>query len=74
MVPDSALVIVGDSLAVFVVGQDSIAHARSVTVGMRRNGLAEILRGLTAGEVVVISGAFGLNDGTRVVSAASPKP
>ncbi len=73
VVPDSALVVLGDSLSVFVVGPDSIAHARSVTVGLRRGGRAEILRGLNAGERVVTTGAFGLTDGMHVVlSAASP--
>jgi membrane fusion protein (multidrug efflux system) len=73
VVPDSALVVLGDSLAVFVVGADSVARARRVTAGVRRAGRAEILRGLTAGERVVTTGAFGLSDGMRVVpQAAAP--
>lgn len=67
VVSDSALVVVGDSLTVFVVGADSVAKARSVAVGVRRGGRAEILRGLSPGERVVVSGAFGLSDGTKVV-------
>ena len=67
IVPDSALVVVGDSLTVFVVSSDSTAHARAVGVGIRRAGRAEILRGLSPGERVVSSGAFGLSDGMKVV-------
>ena len=63
----------GDSLSVFVVGADSIAHAKTVAVGIRRGGRAEILRGLRPGERVVTSGAFGLSDGMRVIPAG-PAP
>ena len=74
VVPDSALVVVGDSLTVFVVEGDSVAHATSVTVGARRSGRAEILAGLSAGQRIVVSGAFGLVDGMKVVSADRVKP
>jgi len=74
VIPDSALVVIGDSMTVFVVEGDTIARARSVTVGTRRNGLAEILAGLRPGERVVVSGAFGLVDGMLVVPADSLKP
>ena len=71
VIPDSALVVLGDSLTVFVVGADSVAKARSVSVGVRRSGRAEIVRGLAPGERVVTTGAFGLTDGMRVVPTAS---
>ena len=74
IVPDSALVVLGDSLTVFVVSADSVAHARTVGVGIRRAGRAEILRGLSPGDRVVRSGAFGLSDGMKVVPAEPPKP
>jgi membrane fusion protein (multidrug efflux system) len=78
VIPDSALVVLGDSMSVFVVGADSIAHARSVSVGVRRAGRAEIVRGLNPGERVVTTGAFGLSDGMHVVltsgTAASVAP
>jgi membrane fusion protein (multidrug efflux system) len=67
VVPDSAIVVVGDSLSVFVVEGDTLARVRSVTVGARRGGRAEIKAGLKPGEVVVTSGAFGLTDGMKVV-------
>lgn len=73
VVPDSAIVVVGDSFSVFVVEGDTVARVRNVTVGSRRGGRAEIKAGLKAGEVVVTSGAFGLADGMRVVPAKPGK-
>lgn len=67
VVPDSAIVVVGDSFSVFVVEGDTVARVRSVTLGTRRGGRAEIRAGVRAGEVVVTSGAFGLADGMLVV-------
>jgi len=74
VVPDSAIVVVGDSMSVFVVEGDSLARVRSVTVGTRRAGRAEIKAGLKPGEVVVTSGAFGLTDGMRVVLSKPETP
>jgi RND family efflux transporter MFP subunit len=74
VIPDSALVVLGDSLSVFVVGPDSVAKARTVSVGVRRAGRAEIVRGLQPGERIVSSGAFGLTDGIRVVPTESAPP
>jgi membrane fusion protein (multidrug efflux system) len=74
VVPDSAIVVLGDSLAVFVVGADSVAKAHDVGVGTRRNGRAEILRGIAPGDRIVVSGAFGLSDGMKVVFGAPARP
>jgi RND family efflux transporter MFP subunit len=74
VVPDSAIVVVGDSMSVFVVEGDSVAKVRSVTVGARRGGRAEIKAGLKPGEVVVTSGAFGLTDGMHVVPSKAETP
>src|SRR2546422_898812 len=66
-VPVAALVPSGDGFRVFVVDSGGIAHARAVTVGARSESLAEVLTGLTAGETVVTTGAYGIEDGTKVV-------
>ena len=70
--PDSALVLAGDSTVVFVVGPDSIAHARTVTRGLRADGRTEIHGDVRPGDRVVTTGAFGLEDGMHVVPAAAP--
>jgi len=66
-VPMAALVPSGDGFQVFVVDSGGIAHVRVVTVGARSESLAEILAGLTAGETVVTIGAYGIEDGTKIV-------
>ena len=75
VVPDSTLVIVGDSQTIFIVGADSIAHARPVQVLARRQGRAAVHGDLHAGDRAVTSGAWGLADGMRVSPVqATPAP
>ena len=69
-VPVSALVPSGDRFQVFVVDSGGTAHTRAVTVGARNASLAEIVEGLSAGETVVTTGAYGIEDGTKIVRAA----
>ncbi len=69
-VPVAALVPSGDGFQVFVVDSGGIAHVRAVTVGARSESIAEILTGLTAGETVVTTGAYGIEDGTKIVRTA----
>jgi membrane fusion protein (multidrug efflux system) len=69
--PDSALVLAGDSTVVFIVGADSVAHARGVVIGLRADGRTEIRGDVRAGDRVVTTGAFGLEDGMHVVPPAA---
>jgi len=69
-VPVAALVPSADGFQVFVVDSGGVARARAVTVGARSQALVEILAGLTAGETVVTTGAYGIEDGTKVVRTA----
>ena len=71
VVPDSALVLVGGRLHVFVVGADSIARARPVVVGVRFGGRAQVTGALVAGDRVVTRGAYGLPDSVRVATAVA---
>jgi RND family efflux transporter MFP subunit len=66
-VPAAALVPAGDGYQVFVVDSASVAHARPVTVGARGETLVEIAQGLAAGETVVTRGAYGVEDGAKIV-------
>ena len=68
-VPDAALVPSGEGFRVFVVDTGSIAHAREVTVGGRAERRIWITNGLQAGDVVVAQGAYGIDDGARVLRA-----
>ncbi|MEP7227048.1 MAG: hypothetical protein ABI785_06785 [Gemmatimonadales bacterium] len=67
VVPDSALIMAGDSTTVFVVGPDSLVHQRIVTAGVRQGGRVAVKGPLAPGDRVVTTGAFGLQDGMRVV-------
>jgi multidrug efflux pump subunit AcrA (membrane-fusion protein) len=58
---------------VFVVGPDSVARGHSVVRGLRADGRTEIRGDVRAGDRVVTTGAFGLEDGMHVVPAA-PAP
>jgi membrane fusion protein (multidrug efflux system) len=69
--PDSALVLAGDSSVVFVVGDDSVAHQRTVDRGVRAGGRTEVRGDVRSGDRVVTTGAFGLQDGMHVVPAAA---
>src|SRR5258708_6059239 len=51
---------------VMVVGADSIAHERKVTVGVRQGARVQIASGLQEGDQVVTSGGLGLEDKAKV--------
>jgi HlyD family secretion protein len=49
-----------------VVGKDSLARERKVTVGVREGSRVQILSGVAAGEKVITSGGLGLDDKAKV--------
>lgn len=71
-VPLKALVPDGDGFKLFVVDDEGVAHARPVQVGARTDSIAEIIKGVTAGERFVTTGAFGVTDGARIVGGSAP--
>ncbi|HEY0785689.1 MAG TPA: efflux RND transporter periplasmic adaptor subunit [Acidobacteriaceae bacterium] len=67
LIPDSALVAVsGGSSYVMAIGADGVAHKRPVTTGIRDAGQAQVLSGLSETDTIVTTGAFTLEDGTKV--------
>jgi membrane fusion protein (multidrug efflux system) len=72
VVPVEALVPDSEGFKVFVVDKDGIAHARSIVVGGRTERLAEITQGVQAGETVVTEGAYGVEDGAKIVAPGQP--
>lgn len=72
--PGSALVFVGNTPTLFVVGADSIARARSVVVVARSGELVEVTGAVAAGDRVVTVGAYGLPDSAHVVPQEIPAP
>lgn len=65
MVPEAALVPVGEDQFVFVVDGDQATRAQ-VEVGERRDGYVEVVRGVAEGDQVVVAGTQKIRDGARV--------
>ena len=67
IVPASALLKTPDgATTVMVVGADGKAHQVSVETGIRQGDRVQITKGLSGGEKVITSGAYGLPDNTKV--------
>jgi len=64
-IPSAALVPDSAGFKVYVVS-NGIAHATPVEVGTRGDSLVQVTRGLTAGQTVVTTGAYGLEDSSKV--------
>ncbi|MEO5826012.1 MAG: efflux RND transporter periplasmic adaptor subunit [Gemmatimonadales bacterium] len=73
VVPTIALVPSGEGFQVFVVDPDGTAHARPVKVGGTDADRVRVTSGLRAGERIVTQGAYGVDDGVRIV-APTPQP
>ena len=76
VIPEPAIMSNGDNFSVFVVDKDGNAQIRPIQVGLRLAGKAEILKGLHAGEKVVVEGVQKLRPGAPVklapAEAAAP--
>lgn len=72
-VPTEALVPGKDNngLAVMVMGSDGAAHMKPVQIGIRLPDKVQILSGISATDVVIDSGAYGIDDGTKVKIGAA---
>jgi RND family efflux transporter MFP subunit len=56
----------GTGRFVLVMAADSTAHKRPVTLGIQNADAVQILSGLTASDVVISTGAYGLDENTKV--------
>jgi HlyD family secretion protein len=71
-VPTSALLTAQDgSKSVIVAGDDGAAHSKPVSVGITDDGRAQITSGLTTGDMVITSGNYALEEGTKVKVGAA---
>jgi HlyD family secretion protein len=57
---------------VMVLGTDGLAHQTAVRTGVKQEGRIQVVEGLKAGDRVILSGAYGLPDKTKV-KVESPK-
>lgn len=66
-IPLSAILTGEDgSKSVMVVGTDSVAHKKAVQLGINDGEDVQVTQGLTGSETVITTGAYGLDDGTKV--------
>ena len=49
-----------------VIAADGTAHKKAVTVGIRTPEMVQILEGLEADDMVITTGGYGLDNGTKV--------
>jgi HlyD family secretion protein len=72
-VPTSAILTGQDgSKSAMVIGADGAAHRKALTVGIQDGDNTQITSGLSATDMVITSGSYGLDDGTKVkIGAAS---
>lgn len=54
------------SKSVMVIGTDGAAHKKTVQLGINDGEDVQITQGLTGSETVITTGAYGLDDGTKV--------
>jgi RND family efflux transporter MFP subunit len=66
LVPPAAIIRDGEATIVMTVGADSKAHRNEVEVGVTSPDATEILKGIKAGDRVIVRGQNGLPDGAAV--------
>jgi HlyD family secretion protein len=62
----------GTSKFVMVIAGDSTAHKKTLAVGIQHGELAQVLSGVTAADMVITSGGYGLDENTKVKIGADP--
>jgi len=66
-IPSSSILTAQDgSKSVMVVGADSLAHRKPVTLGVQDAGDVQVTDGVSAVDLVITGGAYGLDDGAKV--------
>jgi membrane fusion protein, multidrug efflux system len=69
LVPEISIVQVGTDSFVFRLKPDGTVERVEVTVGARREGQAEIVKGASAGDRVVVDGTGKVREGAKVTEA-----
>jgi multidrug efflux pump subunit AcrA (membrane-fusion protein) len=62
----------GTSKFVMVINADSTAHKKAVTVGIQTKEDVQILSGVTASDMVISTGAYGMDENTKVKIGTDP--
>jgi len=69
LIAEEALVPLGERQFIFVVA-DGRAQRRAITIGLRQNGMVQVLEGVKPGELVVVRGTQRVRDGAPVKAEA----
>jgi membrane fusion protein, multidrug efflux system len=72
-VPEQAIVPQGDDQFVFKVAEGRAVRVK-IDVGQRRDGKVEVLKGLTANDIVITAGHLKIRDGVPVIVAGPASP
>jgi RND family efflux transporter MFP subunit len=71
-IPSASLLTGSDgATSVMAVGSDSHAHQKPVKTGIRDGDRVQIVEGVSAGDRVVGTGAYGLPDNSKITDAAA---
>jgi RND family efflux transporter MFP subunit len=74
VVPASALLKTPEGQTTVMIVKGDRSHQVSVETGVRQGDRVQITNGLSGGETVIVSGAYGLPDNTKVKVAESEPP
>jgi HlyD family secretion protein len=71
-VPNEAIVVTkSGGGAVMIIGSDGVAHQKAVQTGITDGHDTQVLSGIRAGDLVVTTGAYGMDDDTKVKVTAA---
>jgi RND family efflux transporter MFP subunit len=62
----------GNSKFVMIIGADSTAHKKTVTLGIQNAEEAQIVSGVTQSDMVISTGGYGLDENTKVKIGVDP--
>jgi HlyD family secretion protein len=72
MVPLSAVLTGQDGTkSVMIAGADGAAHKRAITLGINDGKDVQVVQGLSGADTVITTGAYGLDDGTKIKVGAA---
>ncbi len=74
LIPERAVVQIGDSAFVYRYGDDDTAQRQPVELGARQAGVVEIVGGLSEGDLVITEGVVKLRPGISVRTADDEQP
>lgn len=73
VIPESALILRGDSAFVWTVDAGGVVGMAPVDVGIRLHGEVEITKGLSGTDTVIIEGTQKVGPGSRVIAVSEDK-